>query len=53
MNRRTFEMVVLIVILLEPAKAIPRMWFKKHLVTAPPGSLRANAAEVANLTLGR
>lgn len=53
MNRRTFETVVLIVLLMEPAKGVARMWFRKQLVTAAPGTLRHSVAEVATLTLGR
>jgi hypothetical protein len=53
MNRRTFEMVVLIVILMQPALGIVRIWAHKQLVTNPPGSLMHAVGEDVTLTVQR
>lgn len=53
MNRRTFEMVVLITILMQPALGIVRLYAHKKLVTSPPGSLMHTLAEDVTLTVQR
>ena len=53
MNRRTFEMVVIIVILMQPALGVVRLWAHKKLVTSPPGSLMHAVAEDVTLTVQR
>jgi len=53
MNRRSFEMVVLIVILMQPALGVVRLWAHKKLVTSAPGSLMATVAEDVTLTVQR
>ena len=53
MNRRTFEMVVLIVILMQPALGVVRLWAHKQMVTSPPGSLRHMVGEDVTLTVQR
>lgn len=53
MNRRTFEMVVLTIILMQPALGVVRLWAHKKLVTSPPGSLMATVAEDVTLTVQR
>lgn len=53
MNRRTFEMVVLVVILMQPALGVVRLWAHKQLVTNPPGSLMHTLAEDVTLTVQR
>lgn len=53
MNRRTFETIVLVVILMQPALGLVRLWAHKKLVTSPPGSLMATLAEDVTLTVQR
>ena len=36
-SRRTFELVVVTVILMAPAMATVRLWFRKHLVVSGEG----------------
>lgn len=37
-TRRTFEMVVLTVVLAQPALAMIRLWLRKHVVTTGTGA---------------
>jgi methionine-rich copper-binding protein CopC len=53
MNRRTFETVVLIVVLMQPALGVVRLWAHKKLVTSPPGSVMHAMAEDVTLTVQR
>jgi hypothetical protein len=53
MNRRTFETVVLIVILMQPALGVVRLWAHKQLVTAAPGTVMHAVAEDVTLTVQR
>jgi hypothetical protein len=52
-NRRTFEMVVIVVILMQPALGIVRLWAHKAMVANAPGSLMHTVGEDATLTLQR
>jgi hypothetical protein len=36
-TRRTFELVIITVILAQPALAVVRLWLKKHVATTSPG----------------
>jgi hypothetical protein len=53
MNRRTFEMVVLVVILMQPAFGLVRLWAHKQMATNPPGSLMHAVGEDVTLTVQR
>lgn len=52
-NRRTFEMVVIIVILMQPALGIVRLWAHKAMVANAPGTVMHAVGEDATLTLQR
>ena len=53
MNRRTFEMVVIVVILMQPALGIVRLWAHKAMVANAPGTVMHAVGEDATLTLQR
>lgn len=53
MNRRTFEMMVLTIILMQPALGVVRLWAHKKLVTAAPGTVMHAVAEDVTLTVQR
>jgi hypothetical protein len=49
-TRRTFELVVLVVVLSQPALALVKLWTRKHLVTTA-NSASSDAAKVVNTLL--
>ena len=53
MNRRTFETVVIIVILMQPVLGLVRLWAHKTVATTQPGSLTHTAAQDVILTVQR
>ena len=53
MNRRTFESVVIIVILLQPVLGLVRLWAHKTVATTSPGSFTHTVAEDTILTVQR
>lgn len=48
-NRRTFELVVLTVILLHPALSLVRVWAMKHMATTSNESSGVGASVAAEL----
>ena len=53
MNRRTFETVVLIVVLMQPVLGLVRLWAHKAVATTQPGSFTHTVAEDTILTVQR
>lgn len=49
-NRRTFELVVLVVVLSQPALALVRLWARKHLLTTA-NAASSDAAKVVTQVL--
>lgn len=52
-NRRTFETVVLIVVLMQPVLGLVRLWAHKTVATTTPGSFTHTVAEDTILTVQR
>ena len=52
-NRRTFETVVLIVVLMQPVLGLVRLWAHKAVATTQPGSFTHTVAEDTILTVQR
>jgi hypothetical protein len=50
-TRRTLELVVIVVLALEPVKAMAKLWSIKTLATTPPGSVLHGAAELGSVIL--
>ena len=53
MNRRTFETVILVVVLMQPVLGLVRLWAHKAVATTAPGSLTHTAAQDVILTVQR
>ena len=53
MNRRTFESIVIIVVLMQPVLGLVRLWAHKAVATTAPGSLTHTVAEDTILTVQR
>ena len=53
MNRRTFETIVLIVVLMQPVLGLVRLWAHKTVATTAPGSLTNTLAQDTILTVQR
>lgn len=53
MNRRIFEGIVVVSILLQPVLGLVRLWAHKAMATNPPGSLVHTVAEDVTLTIQR
>lgn len=49
-NRRALEMTVIVVLLVLPARAMVRIWLRKHLATSGEGPT-ATAAAIAETIL--
>ena len=52
-NRRTFETVVLIVVLMQPVLGLVRLWAHKAVATTAPGSFTHTVAQDTILTVQR
>ena len=50
-TRRTFEMTVIVVVLMAPAFAMVQLWLKKHIAVTGTGPT-AEAATIALNTIG-
>jgi hypothetical protein len=46
-NRRVFEMTVIVVVLMQPALAMVKLWTRKHILVTG-NSAAADAAKIAN-----
>ena len=53
MNRRTFETVVIIVVLMQPVLGLVRLWAHKAVATTTPGTFTHELAEDTILTVQR
>lgn len=49
-TRRTFEMVVIVAVLIQPALAMVKLWTRKHIVVSGEG-VTADAARVVTQIL--
>jgi hypothetical protein len=52
-NRRIFESIVIITILMQPALGLVRLWAHKAMATSAPGTAGHYAGELATLTVQR
>jgi hypothetical protein len=50
-SRRTLELVVIVVLALEPVKAMAKLWSIRTLATTPPGSVLHGVAELGSVIL--
>jgi hypothetical protein len=50
-TRRTLELVVIVVLALEPVKAMAKLWSIRTLATTPPGSVLHGVAELGSVIL--
>lgn len=53
MNRRTFETVIIIVVLMQPVLGLVRLWAHKTVATSSPGSISHTVAQDTILTVQR
>ena len=53
MNRRTFEVMILVVILMQPALGVVRLWAHKQMAINPPGTLLHTVGEDVTMTVQR
>jgi hypothetical protein len=52
-NRRIFETIVIVTVLMQPVLGLVRLWAHKAMATTTPGSPSHYAAELATLTVQR
>jgi hypothetical protein len=52
-NRRIFEAIVIVTVLMQPALGLVRLWAHKAMATSPPGTVKHYAGELATLTVQR
>lgn len=52
-NRRTFETIIIVVVLMQPVLGLVRLWAHKAVATTQPGSFTHTVAEDTILTVQR